>query len=175
MFTYNIFLIGFMGTGKSTVGFRFSKKYKMKMVEMDESIAKQAGMSISDIFAKHGEEYFRNLETTFLKDMRKMTNRIVSCGGGVVLRKENVEFMKENGKIVLLTASPEVILERVKNNDKRPLLRGKKNVEAIKELMEARRTKYEEAADIVISTDGKSKDEICVEIMKELQRAKERE
>ena len=175
MFAYNIFLIGFMGTGKSTIASVFSNKYKMEIVEMDEMLAERERMSIPDIFEKYGEMYFRNLETEYLKEIKQMTNRIISCGGGVVLRQENVSLMKENGKIVLLTASPEEIYERVKNDNERPLLKGRKSVEAIKELMEARRAKYEAAADIIISTDGKAAEEICDELMDKLKRAKERE
>lgn len=81
------------------------------------------------------------------------------------MRERNVAEMKKNGKVVLLTASAETILERVKNNHDRPLLEGNKNVEFISELMEKRREKYEAAADIVIQTDGKTKKEICDEIV----------
>lgn len=170
----NIFLIGFMGTGKSTVASAISKACAMEIVEMDETIAKREGKSIPDIFAQYGEGYFRDLETAFLIELNNEKNKVVSCGGGAVLRNENVSIMKKNGRIVLLTASPEIILERVKNDNGRPLLQGRKNIEAIKELMEARREKYEEAADIIICTDNKSKEAICEEIMNELKRAKER-
>ena len=106
--------------------------------------------------------------------MQLETNKIVSCGGGVVLRNENVSIMKENGMVVMLTASPEEIYERVKNDNGRPLLQGRKNVETIRGLMERRRESYENAADIIIYTDGKTKEAICREIMNEVQRAKER-
>lgn len=174
MLVHNIFLIGFMGSGKSTVASCFGKKYAMDIVEMDEAIAEKEGRSIPQIFAEEGEEYFRNLETEFLKELKKCTNQIVSCGGGVVLRKENISVMKESGTIVLLTASPEEILNRVKNDEGRPLLKGRKNVKAIEELLEERRAKYEMAADFVVKTDGKPADKICEEIMKEIERAKER-
>lgn len=174
MLIHNIFLIGFMGSGKSTVASCFGKKYEMDIVEMDEAIAEKEGRSIPQIFAEEGEEYFRNLETEVLKELKKCTNHIISCGGGVVLRRENISVMKESGTIVLLTASPEEILNRVKNDEGRPLLKGRKNVKAIEELLEERRAKYEMAADFVVKTDGKLADEICEEIMKEIERAKER-
>lgn len=170
----NVFLIGFMGTGKSTIASVFSKKYAMKLTEMDDTIAKGEGKSIPDIFAQYGEEYFRNLETKFLEELKREDNVIVSCGGGVVLREENILLMKENGVIVLLTASPQEILKRVENDNERPLLQGRKNVSSIMGLMEERREKYERAADIVISTDGKMAEVICEELMNELKRAKER-
>lgn len=173
MFGYNIFLIGFMGTGKSTIASCFAEKSAMEIIEMDEAIAEKEGMSIPDIFAQHGEEYFRNLETAYLKEIEGMTRKIISCGGGAVLREENVSVMKESGRIVLLTASSKVIFERVKNDNGRPLLKGRKSVEAIEGLVEARRAKYEDAADIIIHIDGKSKEVICEEIVNKLQRMKE--
>ena len=114
--------------------------------------------------------YFRNCETNLLIELQKKNNQIVSCGGGVALRDENVREMKKNGKVVLLTASPEVILERVKDNDDRPLLRGNKNIEFISKMMEERRPKYEAAADIVVSTDRKTVEEIAEEIVVKLTR-----
>ena len=172
---YNVFLIGFMGTGKSTVASDMGDRYELQSVEMDETIASVEGKPISDIFAEYGEEYFRNLETSFLESMKEQKGKIVSCGGGVVLRDENVQLMKTNGVIVLLTASPEEILKRVANDEGRPLLRGRKNISAITELMEKRRRRYEEAADIIVCTDSKTASEISTEIMDELKIRKERE
>lgn len=165
----NIMLIGFMGTGKSTVASCLCREYGMGIVEMDELIAKRAGMSISDIFAQYGEEYFRDLETNLVLELQSQSNQVVSCGGGVVLRERNVEEMKKGGSIVLLTAEPETILERVKDDDNRPLLRGNKNVAFISDMMEKRRPKYEAAADVVIHTDGKEVEEICREIIEKVQ------
>ncbi len=165
----NIMLIGFMGTGKSTVASYLCKEYGMEIIEMDELIAKREGMSIPDIFAKHGEEYFRDLETNLVIELQGEKNKVVSCGGGVVLRERNVTEMKKSGCIVLLTAEPATILERVKDDDNRPLLRGNKNVEFISEMMDKRREKYEVAADVIISTDGKDVETICSEIMERVQ------
>lgn len=166
----NIFLIGFMGTGKSTVARCMREKFHMEIIEMDELIAEREGMSIPEIFGKYGEEYFRDLETKFLVEIQEKDNFVVSCGGGIVLRQQNIKEMKKNGNIVLLTASPETILERVKYDNKRPLLRGKKNVEAIREMMEARRESYEGVADITIHIDRKGAARICKEIRKKLKR-----
>lgn len=163
-FDYNIVLIGFMGTGKSSVSSYLKKAFDMDVIEMDQVIAQREKMSISDIFKTKGEEYFRDLETNLLIEMQSKKNTVISCGGGVPMRERNVAEMKKNGKVVLLTASPETILERVKNNHDRPLLEGNKNVGFISELMEKRREKYEAAADLIVSTDGKSKKEICEEI-----------
>lgn len=171
LFPYNIVLIGFMGAGKSTIAGMMHEAFSMEVIEMDQVIVDQQGMSIPEIFEKYGEEYFRDLETNLLIDMQARQNVIISCGGGVALRERNVKEMKRNGKVVFLTASPETILERVKNDDDRPLLNGHKNVEYISRMMETRRPKYEAAADFIISTDGKSSYDICREIVLELQRA----
>ena len=165
----NILLIGFMGAGKSTVADYLKTKYSMDLVEMDQVIAGREGMSISDIFSTQGEEYFRNLETQLLIELQSHANTVVSCGGGVPMRERNVKEMKKNGKVVLLTAKPETILERVKDDHSRPLLEGNKTVAYIAELMEKRREKYEAAADIVVATDGRSAEEICEEIIGKLQ------
>lgn len=164
----NIFLIGFMGCGKSTVAAWLSQNYGMEIIEMDQLIAEKEGMSIPDIFSEYGESYFRDAESKLLLEIQAKQKKVVSCGGGVVLRKENVECMKRSGVIVLLTAQSETILERVRDDDDRPLLRGNKNVEFISDMMEKRREKYEAAADIVICTDHKSIETICNEIMGEL-------
>lgn len=168
LFDYNIVLIGFMGAGKSTVSDYLSTMFAMDVIEMDQLISKREGMSISDIFAVHGEEYFRNLETNLLIEMQSRQNVIISCGGGVAMRERNVEEMKKNGRVVLLSALPETILERVKDSDERPLLNGHKNVEYIEKLMEARRERYEAAADIVVHTDNKSVLEICEDLIQKL-------
>ncbi len=171
----NIFLIGFMGTGKSTIARNMKRKYHMEILEMDETIVEREGMSIPDIFSIKGEMYFRDLETALLKEIQEKDNVVVSCGGGIVLREQNVESMKKSGYIVLLTASPETILKRVKRDENRPLLKGKKNVKAIQELMEARREKYESAADIQICVDQTDSRKVCIEIVNRIERLEEKE
>ena len=168
LFDYNIVLIGFMGAGKSTISDFLKTVFAMEVVEMDQIIAEREGMSISDIFETYGEEYFRNLETELLIEMQSKTNVVISCGGGVPMRERNVVEMKKNGRVVLLTAKPETILSRVKDNHDRPLLEGNKNVDFIAGLMEKRREKYQAAADIVIETDGKDKLEICEELVQRI-------
>ena len=168
LFNYNIFLIGFMGAGKSTISDYLKNALAMDVVEMDQCIVERQGMSISDIFETYGEEYFRELETNLLIEMQSRSNVVVSCGGGVPMRERNVAEMKKNGRVVLLTAKPETTLERVKDNHDRPLLENNKNVSFIADLLEKRRAKYEAAADIVIQTDGKSELEICEELIHRL-------
>ncbi len=168
LFNYNIVMIGFMGSGKSTISDYLSTMFAMETVEMDQIIAKREGMSIPDIFEVYGEEYFRNLETNLLIEMQAKSNVVISCGGGVPMRERNVVEMKKNGRVVLLTAKPETIYNRVKDSHDRPLLENNKNIPYIAELMEKRRVKYEAAADIIIETDGKDELEICEELVQKL-------
>lgn len=168
LFDYNIVLIGFMGAGKSTISDYLSTMFAMDIIEMDQVIADREEKSIPDIFETYGEEYFRNLETELLIEMQERRNTIISCGGGVALREKNVTEMKKNGRVVLLTASPQTVYERLKDTDDRPVLKGRKNVDGIAELMEQRREKYEAAADIVINTDKKTVLAICEELVQRL-------
>ncbi len=163
----NIFLIGFMGTGKSAVAKCLGADVNLglEVVEMDQVIEAREGKCISDIFADEGEPYFRARETELLRELADGKNMVVSCGGGAALRAENVAEMKRGGRVVLLTASPKVILERLKDSDDRPLLAGRKDVKGISELMEQRRDRYEAAADLVIDTDGKNVQAVCEELL----------
>ena len=168
LFDKNILLIGFMGAGKSTVSAKLSELLAMEIMEMDAHIQEKEGMSIKEIFAVNGEEYFRNCESNTLIELREKKHMVVSCGGGVPLREKNVELMKNSGYVVWLTATPEAIYERVKDSTERPLLNGNMNVLFIQNLMESRREKYERAADIVIDTTGKEIEEICEELLQKL-------
>ena len=161
----NIFLIGFMGSGKSTIARVLSEKLGVAQIEMDEVIVQEQGVPITEIFEKYGEEHFRDIETDLVRRLQESDGVVVSCGGGAVLREENRKMMKASGVIVLLTAKPETILERVKHSTNRPVLNGHMNVEYITELMEKRRACYEDAADFVVETDGLTRDEICEEIV----------
>ncbi|MCD7867401.1 MAG: chorismate mutase [Clostridiales bacterium] len=168
LFDHNIFLIGFMGAGKSTISAALSRQLSLELIEMDAYIQEKEGMTISRIFDIHGEEYFRSCESDTLAELGKKDHALVSCGGGVPMREKNVEIMKKNGYVVLLSASPEAIYERVKDNTDRPLLNGHMNVSYIEELMEKRRPKYEHAADLIVDTTGKEVQEICEELLRKL-------
>lgn len=165
----NIMLIGFMGVGKSTVSKELSKKFGMPEIDMDAIIVEKEDKSINEIFAEKGEEYFRKVETDCLIDIQKNKGYIVSCGGGVVVKDENINYMKNGGVILFLTATPETIYNRVKDDDSRPILKGNKNVEFIKQLMNKRKDRYLEVADIIISTDDKTINEIVDEITDKLE------
>ncbi len=166
----NIFLIGFMGAGKSTIARWLYRHQGMRLIEMDEMIARQEKMSIPEIFETKGEAYFRELETALLESLGQQENTVVSCGGGAAMRQCNVDAMRKSGKIVYLSASPRTIYGRVKNSHDRPLLEGNMNVGYIAKLLEQRLPKYLAAADLTVETDGRRAEEICGEI---LERCKE--
>jgi shikimate kinase len=165
----HIFLIGFMGAGKSTVSACLHTKYGMNQMEMDEQIEKEEGMSVSRIFELYGEEYFRSRETELLRRLKDEERLVVSCGGGTAMRECNVQEMKQQGKIVWLSASPRTVYQRVKDTHNRPLLEGHMNEEYIGELMAARTPKYQAAADVVVHTDGRTAEDICSEIIDKTQ------
>lgn len=161
----HIYLIGFMGSGKSTISRKLKKLMQVKELDMDAEIVSENGMSINDMFARFGEDYFRDKETEMLRKIADSAPAVVSCGGGTVLRQENVDIMKKSGVIVLLTASPQTIYLRVRNSKDRPILNGHMNVEYIASLMEKRRAVYEAVCDIRVATDDKNPDQIAKEIL----------
>lgn len=132
----HIYLIGFMGTGKTTISHKLRELTGAKEIDMDAWIVEKNTLSINEMFEKYGETYFRDRETDAVCEIAKSAPAIVSCGGGAVLRQENTQMMKESGRIVLLTATPETVYQRVKNSTDRPLLNGHMNVEYIASLME---------------------------------------
>lgn len=166
----HVFLIGFMGTGKSAISTQLGKMMKLDVWDMDSLIAESSGMSIPEIFEQNGEDGFRDLETEMLKRLSAVEGHIISCGGGIILREENVRIMRETGRVALLTAKPETIYKRVKTDTQRPLLKGNMNVEYIGELMRKRQSAYEKAAHISVATDDKSVPNICREILFDLEK-----
>lgn len=161
----NIFLIGFMGSGKTSVSLQLADMTGLKKAEMDQILTNREEMSIAEIFAVKGEPYFRELETELLREFGAGAPKIISCGGGVAMRDENVEVMRSSGKIVCLTAEPEVIYERVKDSRERPILNGNMNIPYIEDLMEARRPFYEAAADIMVDTSHMRIDQVAETIL----------
>ncbi|MBE6015478.1 MAG: shikimate kinase [Lachnospiraceae bacterium] len=166
----NVYLIGFMGTGKTTIAAKLVDYLRenspdgknLELVEMDEAIEKEQGRTIKEIFKEEGEEAFRDYETAFLKKIARKKNLIVSCGGGSVLRKENIEIMKSSGKVVWLDADPLTIYERIKDTKNRPLLENKMTPEYIGVMKAKREPNYKEAAHIRIETDVITIEEIVM-------------
>ena len=141
---------------------------KLPVIEMDQQIARNEGMTIPEIFAQKGEGHFRQCETALLEGLAAESTCLVSCGGGVAMRQENVAAMRRCGTVVLLTARPEVILDRVKDSDERPLLQGKKNVADIAALMAQRRGAYEAAADVTVATSDLTIEEVCRAVLRQV-------
>lgn len=150
----NIILIGFMGVGKSEVGHKLAEELKMNYLDTDELIEKTEKMSINDIFAKKGEPYFRDLETEVVKTLQDYDNFVLSTGGGMVLRQENVKMLKEIGPLILLWTEPEVVCERVKNETHRPLLNVRDPKAEIVRILEERAPIYNRVADFKVDTSN---------------------
>ncbi len=171
LFPYHISLVGFMGSGKTTVGKELSKLLAMDQIDVDKVIEDRAKMTISQIFKDHGESYFRELERKTVEELAQYNNIIVFCGGGgIVLDDRNVENMKKNGVLIWLKASPEVVYDRIAKEGTRPLLKDDMSVEKIESMMTSRLPLYEGAADLVINTDHKSVEEVSLEIVEQLMR-----
>lgn len=118
----NIYLVGFMGTGKTSVGKELAKQKKWQFVDLDELIELKEKRTIPEIFAQKGEPYFRSIEKQTLKEVAKEKKFVVACGGGIVMDKDNLKVMKDTGIVICLTAKPEVILKRTSGYQHRPLL-----------------------------------------------------
>lgn len=161
----NIVLVGFMGSGKSTIGKAMAKEWDFTFLDTDEYIEKEEGTTISDIFATKGEEYFRELETKTLKQLKtKCRRQVISVGGGTPLRPENRKLLKKLGYVIYLKVEPETVIERLKDDTTRPLLQRPDKENAIRELLEKREPMYKDAAHITIKTDKKPVDVIIDDI-----------
>jgi shikimate kinase len=153
----NIVLMGYRGTGKSTVGKVLAARLGRELVSTDKEIVKRAGRSIPDIVSEHGWEHFRDLESDVCRDLAGRDNLVIDTGGGAILRQQNVDVLKRNGTLFWLTASVETIASRIGGDTQRPSLTGKKSfVEEIQEVLQGRTPKYQAAADHVLPTDGRS-------------------
>ena len=148
----NIILCGFMGSGKSVTGKALAKRLGKEFIDMDSYIEKEQNLSVNEIFEKFGEDYFRNLETKASVALGNCQNTVISCGGGTVIKKENLTALKQNGQVFYLSVTPETVIKRLKNNSDRPLLAEDKE-NKIKTLLEGRLPIYESAADYIIDSN----------------------
>lgn len=155
-----------MGVGKSSVGKLLAEKLGYSYLDTDELIEKTEGRKISEIFKKDKEEYFRNLETEVLRTLEDYENFVLSTGGGIVLKPENVRLLKEMGKVILLSADPKVIFERIKDLKDRPLVESKDKKEKIIALLQKREMIYNTACDCNIDTTNKTIEQVSEEILK---------
>ena len=162
----NIVLCGMMGSGKTTVANSLSKIYNVVCVDTDEEITKSYGQ-ITDIFARVGEEGFRDIESEIVERVVECYDKaVISLGGGCVLREKNVKILKTTGKIFYLRTSPEVVISRLSGDTSRPLLRGDLE-ERVRSLTQARSAIYERVADYIVDTDDKSPEQIAKFIMEQ--------
>lgn len=158
-------MIGFMGSGKTTVGLRLSYRLRRPVIDTDKEIEREEQRAISDIFATDGEAYFRDRETACLRKLiGSGNNQIISVGGGLPMREENRALLHELGQVFYLRAKGETIYERVKDDTTRPLLQGGDPLAKIRTLLNERDPYYRAAADVVITVDGKSFEQILNEI-----------
>lgn len=148
----NIILIGFMGSGKSSVGRIVAKRMGFQFLDTDALIVERAGMPIPDIFASAGEESFRDQETAAIESLAQFSRCVIATGGGAVLREKNRALLREVGFVVCLTASEETIFSRVARNTKRPLLQTENPRETVTKMLSERRAVYEETAEFVVDT-----------------------
>lgn len=163
----NIILIGMMGSGKSTIGKLLADLLKFDFVDLDEFIEKNEAMTISDIFAKQGEDYFRKLETNAVKEFSHLENTVVSTGGGIIKNEANITALKKAGAVFYLSAPANVLYKRIKGDKGRPLL---KSEEEFAKILEERENSYKQADFTVDAT--KSPQEIAQDIIKIFERPK---
>ena len=162
----NIILIGFMGSGKTSCGKELSRILNVGFFDTDEMIEQQQNMTIADIFEKHGEAYFRKLETELVESLIGTQIGVLSVGGGLAVTKGNDILLKKLGMVVYLKAGKECLIKRLKGDSKRPLLAGGNLEEKITSLMNAREDKYISAADIVFETENMSVKEVAEKLSK---------
>lgn len=163
----NVVLIGFMGCGKSTMGKRLSYRMRYVLEDTDRLIESKAGMSISEIFARQGEETFRRMETQVLESLVEQGGqRVYSVGGGTPIRAVNRPLLKKLGTVVYLRIRPETVYERLKNDVTRPLLQGEDPMGKIRRLMEQRESAYVETADVILDVDEMAAEQIAESILR---------
>ncbi|HZK39943.1 MAG TPA: shikimate kinase [Atribacterota bacterium] len=138
----NIIITGFMGTGKSAVAKELARKLKMEFIDMDRIIEERRGMSIADVFAGHGEKYFREQENKLVKELSKKENTVIATGGGTLLSSDNARMLGQRGQIICLYADSQTIYNRVNKKNNRPLLKRENVLSEINRLLEERKEAY---------------------------------
>ena len=146
----NLILIGFMGSGKSTVGKILAEKLEMKFLDTDLEIEKEQGRSVQDIFSEKGEEYFRKLENEISKKLSTENNTIISTGGGIILNKENIEYLKKDGVVFFLDVAKKTLYKRLISSKGRPLLEGDELWSKINNVLGERLERYRSSADFIV-------------------------
>jgi shikimate kinase len=163
--------MGMMGAGKSSVGDCLARRTKLALHDTDEIIASNVGMSIPEIFAKYGEDKFRETETRALRDLAKMKQAIIVTGGGIVLRNENLEPLKRLGVVVWLDGNEETLFKRASQSGSRPLLQGKNPRKAFARILQAREPRYANVAHLRVDTSLLTEEEVAIAILSKLRRS----
>ena len=163
----NIFLVGPMGSGKSSLGKKLAKSLDRKFIDTDKEIEKKESKTINEIFENNGEDYFRKKEKEFLINIPNNLNLVIATGGGIVLDQENREKLKENN-VIFLNASVERQSKRTSRSDKRPLLRNVDRLKKLRELYDERLEFYKEVSNFEINVDKFQSKDILVSIIEEL-------
>ncbi len=167
----NIALIGFMCAGKSTVGRVLAARTKKAFVETDALVEERAGMRVADVFARFGEERFRELETQVVALVSEFDETVISCGGGAVLRPENAAALRSSSVVVFLDVSPETVLRRMGPGSRvRPLLDAPDRETRVRDLMVIRQPVYAGTADFTVQTDGIPAEQVVRRIVEEMKR-----
>lgn len=167
----NLVLIGYRGTGKSSVGMVLARRLHRDVVSTDAEVVKRAKLSIPEIVKQFGWDHFRELESAVCRDVAEQDQLVIDTGGGVILRPENVKVLRRTGTLVWLTATVETITRRIGGDTQRPSLTGAKSfTEEIREVLVERTPRYEAAADYVIQTDGASTAEVAERILERISR-----
>lgn len=164
----NIFLVGMMGSGKSVTGKKLAEMLGYSFVDLDERIQQKNGRTITDIFQKEGENYFRDLESKVLEETAASKKQVVATGGGAVLRPGNVLSMQKSGKVIFLETSLNVLWERVKNKKDRPLLKGQDPFENLKKIFSERAETYKKSAELSVNTDGLTAEQAAKKVLEQL-------
>ncbi|MBT3697387.1 MAG: shikimate kinase [Gammaproteobacteria bacterium] len=160
----NIFIVGSMGSGKTSIGKILAKKNHLSFLDTDHEIIRSSGYSIPDIFEKFGEEYFRELETKQLKKMYGMKNHVISTGGGIILQKQNIELIKDLGIVIFLDISINSQINRVKNRKNRPLINDNNLKDNLLSLKKIRDPIYKKISNYIIDVSEKERGQIVTEI-----------
>ncbi len=165
----NIVLIGYRGTGKSTVGKILAARLGRELVSTDAEVTKRAKLTIPEIVRQFGWEHFRDLESEVCRDLAAKDQLIIDTGGGAILRQLNVDSLKKSGTLFWLTAGVETITGRIGGDTQRPSLTGTKSfLEEIQDVLRERTPKYQAAADHVITTEGRSVEQVADRILASL-------
>jgi len=162
----NLVLIGYRGTGKSTVGKILAERLGWELVSTDAEIIRRARLSVPDIVQRFGWDHFRDLESEVCRDLAGKEGLIIDSGGGAILRQQNVDYLKKNGVLIWLTATVRTIADRIGGDTQRPSLTGTKSfTEEVEEVLRERQPKYKAAANHMIETDGRSVTEVVEAIL----------